>query len=96
MDEETIQFLNRVVVNKDELQVQLIDTLQKTVAVLTKQRDEAINHLAGWVAAVVTGGTDWDYWDDYYKDVMCSKDKLPSIREQLEIAIEKEIKKQRR
>ena len=92
MDEEAIKFLNRVVNNKDELQTQLIDTLQKTVAVLTKQRDEAIKHLAAWGVAIDVKGGSWDDWDEYYKDVMHRENALPSIRDHLKIAIEKERK----
>ena len=29
---------------------------------------EAINLLAGWCDAIGTRGTEWDDWDEYYKD----------------------------
>lgn len=61
----------------------------ETIESLRRQRNVAVNHLAEWCAAIDVRGSDWDDWDEFYKDAACREHKLPEIRELLSAAIAK-------
>lgn len=52
-----------------------------------RQRDVAIQHIAEWCVAIDANGSDWDAWDEYYKDASCRDEALPEIRALLDAAI---------
>lgn len=41
---------------------------EEWAVLLRKERDSAINMLAGWCAAITHNGTGWDDWDEWYKE----------------------------
>jgi hypothetical protein len=60
-----------------------------TLREVEMQRDVAVTHIAEWCAAIDKNGSDWDSWDDYYKDACYRKSELLEIRRILDEAIEK-------
>ena len=57
------------------------------VARLTAERDQAIQLLAEWCAAVDVKGTGWDDWDQQYKAAFFKETDPPSLRDLLDRAI---------
>jgi hypothetical protein len=62
-------------------------TLRAAFDAVKQQRDEAIAMLADWCVRVDKQGTDWDSWDEAYKN---AASRPCGIRELLDIAIHNE------
>lgn len=72
-----------------ELCQHIEEELLEKIRTLEAQRDAAVRHIAEWCVAIDVNGSEWDDWDEYYKDAMRDDRKcLPEIRDLLKIEIE--------
>ena len=49
--------------------IEPVRDLESELAKVTKERDYAIRHLTEWAHAIDTQGSNWDEWDEWFKDV---------------------------
>lgn len=63
-----------------------IDCLVAENNQLRRDLDIALTMLAEWCVAVTVNGSEWDYWDEHYKDALYRPGPL---REQLDAEIAK-------
>lgn len=84
---EDIQYLREVTRQIKDLMDGDTDGSAHQVPQLAAERDQAIQLLAEWCAAVDVKGTRWDDWDQQYKAAFFKETDPPSLRSLLDQAI---------